>query len=298
MSPPPPAASTYRIQASGQRLAELVPAMAYLDALGVGALYLSPVAAARPGSTHGYDVIDPTRVDPSLGDEADLVALAAELRRRGMGLMLDVVPNHMAASPLAPWFADVLAHGPASAHAATFDIDWARGGGRLHLPVLGTSYGEALARGELTISAGAVRYFEHAFPLAPGTEPGVTPAGADAVHDVLERQRYRLADWRTAPERASYRRFFDVSDLVGLRVEDPDAFERVLALPLRLARAGHVTGLRVDHVDGLRDPRATLERLQRALVGDDAYTRGERFWIVVEKILSAEPERSWPVSRS
>lgn len=300
MAPPPPAASTYRIQASGRRLAELLPAIEYLDALGVGALYLSPVAEARPGSAHGYDVIDPTRVDPALGDEADLAALAAELARRGMGLLLDIVPNHMAASPLAPWFADVLARGEASPHAAAFDIDWARGGGRIHLPVLGTSYAEALARGDITVEAGAVRTFEHRFPLAPGTAPaGDGPLDADALHALLERQCYRLADWRTAPERVNYRRFFDVSDLIGLRVEDPAVWDAVCALPLRLARAGHVTGLRVDHIDGLRDPRAALERLQRALVGDDAYARGERFWIVVEKILSAEEEEvlpdDWPV---
>ncbi len=300
MPPPPPAASTYRIQASGQRLADLTGAIAYLDALGVGALYLSPVAQAQPGSTHGYDVIDPARVDPALGDEADVAALAAELARHRMGLLLDVVPNHMAASPRSPWFAEVLARGEASPHAAAFDIDWARGGGRLHLPVLGTTYGEALARGELTVGPDGVRYFDHRFPLAAGTAPEPGRAlDADATHAVLERQHYRLADWRTAPERANARRFFDVNDLIGLRVEDPAVFDRVLALPLRLARAGHVTGLRVDHVDGLRDPRGALERMQRALVGDDAYARGERFWVVVEKILSAEEQEDlpddWPV---
>ncbi len=290
-------ASTYRLQLSADfRLADALAAVPYLDALGIAALYLSPVTAATPGSRHGYDVCDPTRVNPELGSEEDLAALSAALRQRGMGILLDIVPNHMAASTHNPWWRDVLAAGPASSAADLFDIAWhpvgAGGRPQVLLPVLGERYGEALARGDIRVDREEIAYFERRYPVAGDTRDGLEAARSDreALHRLLERQHYRLADWRVASERINYRRFFDVSDLVALRSQEPSVFQRTHALALRLARAGQVAGLRIDHVDGLWDPRGYLERLQAELGGE--------VWIVVEKILigdEALPEE-WPVA--
>ncbi|MFO1080316.1 MAG: malto-oligosyltrehalose synthase [Reyranellaceae bacterium] len=246
----------------------LVP---YLARLGISHLYASPIATARPGSRHGYDVLDPTAVNPELGGEEALRALAAALAEAGLGLVIDIVPNHMAADPRNAWWRDVLRHGRASRHAAWFDIDW-QADDRVLLPLLGRPLDEAVAAGELQVDAGAgvLRYFETALPLAEGT-------AALPLVDLLAAQHWRLAWWRTASDRINWRRFFDINELVCLRVEEPDCFEAVHALPLRLYREGVVGGLRVDHVDGLTDPAAYCRRLRERL--------GDGGWLVVEKIL-------------
>jgi (1->4)-alpha-D-glucan 1-alpha-D-glucosylmutase len=298
--------STYRIQFGpsftfhdARRLAP------YLRALGVGDLYASPFLAARSGSTHGYDVVDPTRLNRDLGGDAGFDALADELERMDLGLLLDIVPNHMAASAENPWWWDVLQHGRRSAFASFFDIDWAAGNGQVLIPVLGRPFGLVLEAGEIRVEAenGApvLRYHEHRFPIDPRSFEGRvedlphlngTP-GDPGSFDVLEalgnRQHYRLADWRIAAQEIAYRRFFDIADLVSLRAEDPAVFDAAHALVLELARRGQVTGLRVDHVDGLHDPTGYLARLQERLGGDG--------YVVVEKILARdEPLRDgWPV---
>ena len=245
----------------------LVP---YFARLGISHLYASPIAMSRPGSPHGYDVIDPTRVDPELGCEEALRALAAQLAAAGLGLVLDIVPNHMAADTANAWWADVLRHGQASRYAAYFDIDW-EADDKILLPILGRPLEEALAAGELVCEAGVLRYFSHRLPLADGT------AGMSPMRALLARQHYRLVWWRSASDRINWRRFFDINELVSLRMEEPEAFEAVHALPLRLYAEGLVQGLRIDHVDGLSDPAAYLRKLRQRL--------GPQGWLVVEKIL-------------
>ena len=188
----------------------LVP---YFAQLGVSHLYASPIAVARPGSMHGYDVIDPTTVNPELGGEAALRSLAAALAAAGLGLIADIVPNHMAADPANAWWADVLRHGRASRYARFFDIDW-EADPKVVLPILGKSLEETLAAGEIEVGREELRYFSHRLPLAPG-EPG-------GLSDVLERQHYRLAWWRTAGDCINWRRFFDINELVSLRMDEPD----------------------------------------------------------------------------
>ncbi len=244
----------------------------YLADLGVSHLYVSPIFAARSGSPHGYDVVDPTVVAPALGGEAGLAALVEALRAHGMGLVVDLVPNHMAASDENPWWVDTLRLGPASPYARVFDIDWVAGGGKVRLPVLAGPL-EQVA-GDVHVGDGQVRYFEQRFPLAPGTSR-------------LDQQHYELVDWRRASVDGNYRRFFDYSELVGVRQEDPWVFELTHAAVLRLVADGLVDGLRIDHVDGLADPAGYLERLA---------ARGVP-WIVVEKILEgAERLPDWPVA--
>jgi malto-oligosyltrehalose synthase len=239
----------------------LVP---YFARLGVSHLYASPIAAARPGSMHGYDVIDATRVDPELGGEESLRALVAALGEAGLGLILDIVPNHMAADTANAWWADVLRHGRASAYAGFFDIDW-DADDKVVLPILDRPLEQALALGEIEFGEHELRYLSRRLPLAPGRG------------DVLSRQHYRPAWWRTASDRVNWRRFFDINDLVCLRMEEPAAFEAVHALPLRLHAEGLIDGLRIDHVDGLTDPAAYCRKLRQRL--------GRNAWLVVEKIL-------------
>jgi len=246
----------------------LVP---YFSRLGISHVYASPVGTARPGSTHGYDVIDPTTVNPELGGEQDLRRLHAALAGAGLGLILDIVPNHMAADMRNAWWTDVLRHGSASRYAGFFDIDW-EADEKVLLPVLGRPLEETLAAGELGIDrqAHAITYYSHRFPLAEGDcdRP---------LADLLARQHWRLAWWRTASDRINWRRFFDINELVSLRMEDDAAFEAVHALPLRLHAEGLVDGLRIDHIDGLTDPAAYCRKLRQRL-GVDAL-------LVVEKIL-------------
>ncbi|MEL5990215.1 malto-oligosyltrehalose synthase [Microbacterium phosphatis] len=272
--------STYRVQLrrefSLDQAAELVD---YIAALGADTVYLSPMLASEPGSNHGYDVIDHTRVDPDRGGGEGLSRFSAAARAAGLGVLADIVPNHMGiATPrLNPWWWDVLTHGRASAHAAAFDIDWDAGGGRIRLPVLGDEDAATPDHG-LTIEDGELRYYEHAFPLAPGTaDDGATPG---IVHD---RQHYELVHWKRGDTDLNYRRFFAVSSLAAVRVEDPEIFDATHVEILRWLREGLVDGLRIDHPDGLTDPAGYLSRLAEATEG--AY-------VLVEKIL--EPGEPLP----
>ena len=275
--------ATYRLQFhAGFTFADAERLVPYFAELGISHLYASPITVARRGSMHGYDVIDPTRINPELGGEEGFVALAATARAAGLGLVIDIVPNHMAADLSNPWWHDVLARGPNSPYAGFFDIDWDPADpelrGKVLLPMLGRPLPDVLTTGEITYTAAELRYFEHRFPLAAGTEAG-------PLAEVLQRQHYQLAYWRTASDRINWRRFFDINELVCLRMEEPAAFEAVHALPLQLYAEGLVDGLRIDHVDGLRDPAAYCRALRERL--DDlggAYQR-PRAWLVVEKIL-------------
>jgi malto-oligosyltrehalose synthase len=246
----------------------LVP---YFARLGISHVYASPVAVARRGSLHGYDVTDATRVNPELGGEDGLRSLVSALSKSGLGLVLDIVPNHMAADPANGWWADVLRHGQASRHARWFDIDW-HVDDKVLLPILGAPLDEVLMKGELEIEGDTLRYYSHRLPLADGTAELGLP-------DLLDRQHWRLAWWRSAGDRINWRRFFDINELVSLRMDEPEVFEAVHALPLRLHAEGIVDGLRIDHVDGLADPAAYCRRLRTALKPGA--------WLVVEKILLA-----------
>ncbi|MEU5163295.1 malto-oligosyltrehalose synthase [Streptomyces sp. NPDC020875] len=279
--------ATYRLQLQPAfpfaRAAAVVP---YLAGLGVTHLHLSPVLEAVPGSTHGYDVTDPTRVREELGGEAGLRSLADTARAHGMGLVVDIVPNHMALAPEhGPAIRDVLRNGPDSPYARWFAIDWEAGGGRVLLPVLAGPFGAELGR--LRVSGDVLEYGERRFPLRPGTVPGGPDVDLVAV---LDAQWYRLGWWRLARTELTYRRFFTVTDLIGVRVEDPEVFDATHAKILELVRDGVVSGLRVDHPDGLADPEGYLRRLAEATGGE--------CWTVVEKILTGDERlpHSWPVA--
>ncbi|MDT0266306.1 malto-oligosyltrehalose synthase [Streptomyces sp. DSM 44915] len=276
--------ATYRLQLGPDfdfsAAARVVP---HAAALGVSHLHLSPVLDAVPGSAHGYDVTDHGRVRPELGGEDGLRRLAETAHDHGLGLVLDIVPNHMALpadtrrnAPL--W--QVLRDGPDSPAARWFDIDWAAGDGRLLLPVLGGPLGEELTR--LSVAEGTLRYAEHRLPLRPGTEE--LP-----LDRLLDAQHYRLAWWRLGRSELNYRRFFTISDLIAIRVEDPEVFRASHALVLRLLADGVVDGLRVDHPDGLADPGGYLARLHRETGGA---------WIVAEKILGSGEQLpgGWPIA--
>ncbi|MBT2467191.1 malto-oligosyltrehalose synthase [Streptomyces sp. ISL-66] len=280
-------AATYRLQLRPEfAFADARAAVPYLASLGVSHLHLSPVLEAVPGSAHGYDVTDHTRVRAELGGEGGLRELAATARAHGLALVLDIVPNHMAVpAPLRlnrPLW-EVAREGPGSPYAHWFDIDWEAGGGKLLLPVLG----EPLDPGELKVDGrgdrAVLRIGELEFPLRRGTAE-LEPAA------LLAAQWYRPACWREARTGLNYRRFFTISELIGVRVEDPGVFAATHAKVVELVRDGVVAGLRIDHVDGLADPEGYLRRLREAV--------GEGCWVVVEKIL-ARHERlphSWPVA--
>ncbi|MFI1565254.1 malto-oligosyltrehalose synthase [Streptomyces sp. NPDC020490] len=274
--------ATYRLQLQpGFPFAAAAAAVPYLASLGVSHLHLSPVLEAVPGSLHGYDVVDHARVREELGGEEGLRALARTAREHGLGLVVDIVPNHMAMSPLhnhALW--EVLREGPKSSYARWFDIDWEAQGGQVLLPVLGGPLGEEI--GQLRADGDVLRYYDHVFPLREGT-------GELPLPQLLDAQWYRPAWWRLARTELNYRRFFSISELIGVRVEDPEVFEATHATVLRLLHEGVIDGLRVDHPDGLADPDGYLRRLHEATGGR---------WTVVEKIL-ADGERlpaSWPVA--
>jgi (1->4)-alpha-D-glucan 1-alpha-D-glucosylmutase len=273
-----PVGATYRVQVRPAfDLTATAELSGYLAGLGVTHLYSAPLLAAAPGSAHGYDVVDHRMVNPELGGEAGRRLLVSALRSAGLGLVIDIVPNHVGVRVAAanPAWWDVLRRGPASAYASWFDIDWSRG--RLLLPVLADT---PTALDDLKIADGELRYHEHRFPIADGTGDG-TPR---EVHD---RQHYELVNWRRGNTELNYRRFFAVSDLAGLRVEDPAVFDATHAELLRWVDAGDVDGIRVDHPDGLRDPPGYLARLRAA--APDA-------WLVVEKILEyGEELPAWPV---
>ncbi|GGM11479.1 malto-oligosyltrehalose synthase [Streptomyces fumigatiscleroticus] len=274
--------ATYRLQLQpGFPFQAAAAAVPYLASLGVSHLHLSPVLEAVPGSLHGYDVVDHARVRRELGGEEGLRALAHTAREHGLGLVADIVPNHMAMSPRhnrALW--EVLREGPGSPYARWFDIDWEAGGGQVLLPVLGHPLGAEI--GNLRVDGDVLRYYDHAFPLREGTEKLPLP-------QLLDAQFYRPVWWRLARTELNYRRFFSISELIGVRVEDPEVFEATHAKILQLLREGVLEGLRVDHPDGLADPDGYLRRLHGATGGR---------WTVVEKILS-DGERlpaSWPVA--
>ncbi|MDX5434130.1 MAG: malto-oligosyltrehalose synthase [Halomonas sp.] len=344
--------------------------VSYYARLGISHVYASPLQMSRAGSPHGYDGIDPTRIDPELGGEAALERLVECLREHDMGLILDIVPNHVAVGGSQnSWWQDVLAWGQASPCAGFFDIDWHSPDplltGKLLLPFLGTPYADALHGGDLVLRHEPeamdfhIAYHEHRFPIDPRrygdilrlaehealwdlaprfdalqqrddaytavaecrhelrqalANPtagqalqralvlfdGSTRGGAIRLHDLLEQQAYRLAWWRTGADEINWRRFFDITELGGLRIERPEVFEAVHALPLRLVELGWVDGLRVDHVDGLADPRGYCRRL-RARLGECQKRRPPQavrhVAIFVEKILAADEtlHRDWGV---
>ncbi|WP_106478814.1 malto-oligosyltrehalose synthase [Phytohalomonas tamaricis] len=344
-------------------LDDAVGLVGYFEALGISHVYASPLLKARSGSTHGYDGVDPTRINPELGGESGLRRLVEALRARGMGLILDIVPNHLAVGGREnPWWQDVLKWGQESLHAHYFDIDWNSPdptlNGKLLAPFLGTPYDEALRSGDVKLCCDYdrgeffVEYFEHRFPIDPrhygdilrhsdesslkGTAEvfealthysgpsnihsaanqahvwlrdavaspqlrdvmsrallafdATTDAGFEQLHGLLERQHYRLAWWRTASDDINWRRFFDITELGAVRVEVPDVFEASHALIFRLVEEGLVDGLRIDHIDGLSDPKGYCLRLRQRL--DDISTRrpeglaGQHIPIFAEKILA------------
>jgi (1->4)-alpha-D-glucan 1-alpha-D-glucosylmutase len=354
--------ATYRVQLTANfdfdAAAAIVP---YLKALGITHLYASPFMKARKGSSHGYDVVDHTVINPELGGDAGFERLSAALQQNGLGLILDFVPNHVGVHFADnPWWLDVLEWGEASPHAVSFDIDWellphrARSG--VLLPILGSSYGEALENGDIALryeaSEGSFSawHFEHRLPIAPQRygeilntivreaaaeesaagkhlldlasrykglrhpnrkeapalktelkeiagsaeiiERGLTAyrAGPDrpsqtlTLHRLLERQHYRLGHWRLASSDINYRRFFDVNSLAGLRVEDAGTFDATHRLVKRLIAEGKLAGLRLDHIDGLRDPAQYFQRLHRLILKAQGKT-AKPFYVVVEKIL-------------
>jgi (1->4)-alpha-D-glucan 1-alpha-D-glucosylmutase len=278
--------ATMRLQLhAGFTFADAGALLPYFAAVGVSHLYASPIMTARPGSTHGYDTIDPTRVNPELGGEEGLRRLVAELRRHEMGLIVDIVPNHMAAASGNAWWMEVLARGRDSRYARYFDIDWEPDDphlrGKVLLPILGRPYEEALAAGEIALrgdNAGNafIQYFDNTFPLAAGaltlceqassaaSDPA-SSAGRTRLHRLLEEQHYRLAWWRTANDEINWRRFFDISELVAVRVEDDEVFEAVHATLFRLYAEGLIDGVRVDHIDGLARPQDYCTKLRTRL---------------------------------
>jgi (1->4)-alpha-D-glucan 1-alpha-D-glucosylmutase len=279
--------STYRLQVRPSfDLDDVAGIVEYLHDLGADWVYLSPLLESEAGSDHGYDVVDHSRVDAARGGPEALERAAAAAHAHRMGVLADLVPNHVGvATPAAmAWWWDVLANGRGSRYAEAFDIDWDFGGGRLRIPVLGSADDVTALR--LVAAADGdgleLRYWDHRFPVASGTaEPGDDPV---AVHD---RQHYELVDWRRADHDLNYRRFFAVNTLAAIRVEVPWVFDESHVEVLRWLRDGLVDGLRVDHPDGLLDPGAYLERLAERTSG--AY-------VLVEKILEG-PERmppGWP----
>jgi (1->4)-alpha-D-glucan 1-alpha-D-glucosylmutase len=307
-----PPRATMRLQLHrGFSFADAGALAPYFAALGISHIYASPIMTARRGSMHGYDAVDPTRINPELGGEDAFRRFVAEVRRHGLGLIVDIVPNHMATGSENAWWMDVLRHGRGSAYAHYFDIDWEppnRGlANKILLPVLGRPYGEALEAGEITLgrdteqSTFVIRYFDHIFPLAPDQTLGDAALrdfdarsahGCKRLHELLERQHYRLAWWRTANDEINWRRFFDINELVALRVEDEDVFEAVHAKVFQLYGEGLIDGVRVDHIDGLTDPekyclalRQRLHALERERPPDAP--KGEAY-IVVEKILARD----------
>lgn len=383
--------ATYRIQFSlNFRFTDARELVPYLRELGITDLYASPRFQARKGSSHGYDVTDSQRVSSELGTEEEFEELVERLKQYGMGLLLDIVPNHMAATWENPWWRDVLENGPSSAYAGYFDINWHPATtkaaflqeDKVLLPVLGDLYGNVLENQELVLKLDEngffVRYYDHRFPLDPcsyrlileracerAAQEGAAapqelrslseaarqlpeytmadpseqerrrreapelksrlwgfylgdatsrqildqaifelngtreiPPSFDALDRLLAMQPYRLAHWKIGMEEINYRRFFDINDLVGLRASRPEVFRDRHRRTVQLAREGKVTGLRIDHIDGLYDPAAYLRMLQQAVALETGEGEPSGFYIVAEKILG-EAETlpgDWPVS--
>ncbi|WP_124039538.1 malto-oligosyltrehalose synthase [Neoactinobaculum massilliense] len=280
--------STYRLQLGPQFTFDAARrTLPYLHELGVTDVYCSPILQAAPGSTHGYDVVDHTRISEAMGGRVAFEQFADAAHELGMGVVVDVVPNHMAVpTPLyhnrVLW--RVLRDGKDSPYAKWFDVDVSEGQDGLLLPVLGDRIGTVLAKGQLTLErmvvpgfegegeAWVLRYFDHVFPVRANTE-------ALPLSELVDRQYYRLAYWRVAEEELNYRRFFDVDTLAAIRVEDPEVFEASHRLLFTEFDAGYIDGFRIDHPDGLANPREYFERLNRATGGA---------WVVAEKILEDE----------
>ncbi len=303
--------ATYRVQLRDNfTLRDAAGIVDYLAELGISHLYCSPYLQARPGSTHGYDVVDHRRISADLGGETAHATLVSTLRAHGMGHILDVVPNHMTIAERAnEWWWDVLKNGPYSDYATFFDIDWDPPEERLRrnilIPILGDHYGRVLEKGEIRLERVdgelCVRYYEHLLPVSPGAityifgdtldeDEGVRRLNEDTegLHALLELQYYRLAFWQTAGKELNYRRFFAINDLAALRVENPEVFERVHELVLQMVADGRLQGLRIDHIDGLRYPTRYLKQLR---------DRAPTAYICVEKILEPTEElpTEWPV---
>ena len=353
-----PFAATARLQFHKDFTMDMAAALVpYYASLGISHVYASPLLKSRPGSTHGYDIVDHNEIDPELGGEEALRRLVAELRRHEMGLVLDIVPNHIGVGGADnAWWLDVLEWGRASAYAEYFDIDWdppdASLRGRMLAPFLGSPYGECLKNNELTLNFDPedgrlfASYYSHRFPINPRDYPSVllteggpleeparafgelsttsresmraeaeaarqalrspdyakaieeclraydpaTEMGRERLHRLLERQSYRLAWWRAATDEINWRRFFDVNGLAGVRAEVPAVFDDTHRTILRLYTEGLIDGLRIDHVDGLADPRGYCRKLRRQLDAAHAHRpralQGERAGLWIEKILA------------
>lgn len=290
----------------------LVP---YFVNLGISHLYASPILTAVSGSIHGYDVIDPTQVNHELGGEGGLRDLVKDLRTAGLGLIVDIVPNHMAVGGSQNlWWADVLRYGKSSRFAKFFDIEWDSANpvlkGKVLAPFLGSSYGYALCNGDIKLTrdpAGnpIIAYFDNYFPINPSDyahidEIGLesfSPAhasGRELLHQLLERQHYRLAWWGTAGDEINWRRFFDINGLAGLRTELPEVFRETHSTLFRLYTEGLIDGFRIDHVDGLADPRGYCRSLRDKLtelapLRPSSAAQGPAY-IIVEKILGPGEE--------
>ncbi|MXS76271.1 malto-oligosyltrehalose synthase [Microbacterium sp. CSI-V] len=285
--------STYRLQIRESfPLGTAAEVTGYLRDLGVSWAYLSPLLEATPGSDHGYDVVDVTRVDPARGSAEGLARFAEAARAEGLGILIDIVPNHMGMSEprTNAWWWDVLRQGRASAHADAFDIDWEFGGGKVRVPVLGADLAEVID--EISYDPtpatdapdGLVRYYDHVFPVAPGT-------GTSDIRALLDAQNFELRFWQDEAADLNYRRFFAVTTLAGVRVERPEVFDATHAEILRWVREGLADGLRVDHPDGLVDPGGYLDRLATALRDAGGEDAG---YVLVEKILEhGEALPSW-----
>ncbi|WP_420751479.1 malto-oligosyltrehalose synthase [Rhodococcus sp. O3] len=273
----PAVQATYRLQLRGDglRFDDAAALVEYLAELGISHLYLSPVLTATVGSTHGYDVTDPATVSEALGGRAGLEALAARARSRGMGLVIDIVPNHVGVADARQnrWWWDLLQHGQQSRYTRYFDVDRESDGtdGKIALPALGSGAGPDDLTVDRTGPEPMLAYYDKRFPVAPGTDTGT----AAEVH---ERQAYRLVPWDSGL--VGYRRFFTIDDLAAVRVEDPVVFDDAHVQVAEWVADGLVDGIRVDHPDGLADPTGYLVRL-RALLGQDR-------WLVIEKILGAD----------
>jgi (1->4)-alpha-D-glucan 1-alpha-D-glucosylmutase len=356
--------ATYRLQFhQGFTFRDAEALLPYLARLGVSHLYASPLMEARPGSTHGYDIVNHDRLNAEIGSEAEFAALVAALKAHGMGLIVDIVPNHMAIGGDNSWWLDVLEWGEASPHASYFDINWdplrEDLKGRVLLPVLGDQYGGVLESGAITLrfapdeGSFSAWYHDHRFPISPSSYPEILrhggaplaefegafaalrrlegaaartragdlkqrlseeaadpdiaraleaalreftgtvgdPASFQPLHRLLEAQAYRLTNWRAAAEEINYRRFFNINELAGLRIESPELFEATHRMVFERVARGEVQGLRIDHIDGLFDPAMYCAALRERI--------GERVYIAVEKIL-ARYERlpDWPVAGS
>ncbi|WP_404477203.1 malto-oligosyltrehalose synthase [Novosphingobium sp. BL-52-GroH] len=288
--------ATYRLQLrEGVDLDRARALLPWLGRLGVSHLYLAPPFHAASGSTHGYDVIDPTCIDPVLGGEAAFRRLSEAAQLCGIGIVVDIVPNHMAFTPENPFLADVLRHGRDSRHAAVFDIDWERG--PIHFPVLDGTPAQLLADGQIALAGDPadprLRVYDRTYPLRPSdlaTDLAAAggPLDARTLDALLGEQHWSLGHWRTSADRIVHRRFFNITDLIGVRQEDPEVFALTHRWIIEQVAAGRVQGLRVDHIDGLARPGGYLHQLREA-VGDIPV------WI--EKIVKPAETipASWPI---